>query len=161
MDALTQAKTGVEVERLIGEALAKGPTAGTWGFAHCTDTHGIATVVTSGLFVVGPDYKTPEMADYSEHAGCDVDAAYIAACNPENIRQLLASLAAERAEAVRVREAIKGAIELAKDAHAHWDADRDAKVGKLVMALAGFNPRYDARADALHAALSPSQGETN
>lgn len=52
---------------------------------------------------------------------------------------------------------LAGVIELAKAAHAHWDADRDAKVGKILMALAGWNEGYDWRADALHAAAAAPQ----
>ena len=52
---------------------------------------------------------------------------------------------------------LAGVIELAKDAHAHWDADRDAKVGKILMAMAGWNEGYDWRADALHAAAAAPQ----
>lgn len=52
---------------------------------------------------------------------------------------------------------LAGVIELAKAAHAHWDADRDAKVGKILMAMAGWNEGYDWRADALHAAAASPQ----
>jgi hypothetical protein len=69
-------------------------------------------------------------------------------------------LAAERAEVVRLREALYCAVELARDAHAHWDADHDIKVGKILLSLAGHNPKYDPRADAIHAALATTtQGE--
>jgi len=70
-----------------------------------------------------------------------------------------ALLAAKQEELDKMRGILGGVVELARDAHAHWDGDRDAKVGKLLLALAGHVPRYDPRADALHAALSPSQGE--
>jgi hypothetical protein len=66
----------------------------------------------------------------------------------------LAAIAAKEAEAGRLRGILSGVVELARDAHAHWDGDRDAKVGKLLLALAGHVPRYDPRADALHAALT-------
>jgi len=48
---------------------------------------------------------------------------------------------------------------MAKDAHGHWDEDRDAKVGKHLLALAGANKGYDKRADAIHAAIAAQQGE--
>jgi len=54
---------------------------------------------------------------------------------------------------------LQGIVDLAIEAHAHWDADRDAKVGKILLALAGVSPRYDRRADALHAALASEGGE--
>lgn len=52
------------------------------------------------------------------------------------------------------RDALTGVVELAQEAHAHWDADRDMKVGKILLALAGYSPRYDPRADALHSAVA-------
>lgn len=64
------------------------------------------------------------------------------------------TLASKEAELVRLRGVLSGAVEVARDAHAHWDADQDAKVGKYLLALAGFNPRYDQRTDAIHAALT-------
>lgn len=57
--------------------------------------------------------------------------------------------------------ALGGAVELAREAHAHWDKDRDSKVGKLLLALAGFNSRYDQRADAVHAALTQQNKGVN
>ena len=60
-----------------------------------------------------------------------------------------------KAEIAGLRAVMRGAVELAVEAHAHWDADRDVKVGKIVMALAYPDVRgYDHRADALHAALA-------
>lgn len=58
------------------------------------------------------------------------------------------------AEPDDVRAVLRGVVELAKEALVHWDADRDAKVGKILFALAGVNERYDHRAAALHAALA-------
>ncbi len=49
-------------------------------------------------------------------------------------------------------DVLNGVVDLAKTAHGHWDADRDAKVGKILMALAGWNEGYDHRADAFHEA---------
>lgn len=49
---------------------------------------------------------------------------------------------------------LNGIRELAIEAHDHWDADRDFKAGKIIMALAGRNPEYDERADALTTALA-------
>jgi len=66
----------------------------------------------------------------------------------------LASLAASQAKIGRLRVTLAGAVEVAKDAHAHWDADRDSKVGKILLALAGLNAKYDTRTDAIHAALT-------
>lgn len=65
--------------------------------------------------------------------------------------------AAEK-EAVGLTDAARalmaGVVAMASEAHDHWDADRDMKVGKILLALAGSNPRYDKRSDALHAVLA-------
>lgn len=69
-------------------------------------------------------------------------------------KNALAQLAA-RLQAAQALDAI---VDLAQEAHRHWDADRDAKVGKLLMALSGYSPGYDKRADALHAAMAAQKG---
>lgn len=81
-------------------------------------------------------------------AGEQTMADVIAACNGTEAFGLIMGL----------REALQGAVSMAKDAHGHWDEDRDAKVGKHLLALAGANKGYDKRADAIHAALA-AQGE--
>lgn len=48
------------------------------------------------------------------------------------------------------RELLDGIVDLAVEAYDHWDNDRDANVGKILRALAGLLPGYDARADAFH-----------
>jgi hypothetical protein len=58
------------------------------------------------------------------------------------------------AEIERLRGLLRDCITIAKEAHGHWDADRDSKVGKLLIALSGGLPKYDARIDAIHAALA-------
>lgn len=55
-------------------------------------------------------------------------------------------------------QALDAIVDLAQEAHRHWDADRDAKVGKLLMALSGYSPGYDKRADALHATIAAQKG---
>jgi hypothetical protein len=71
------------------------------------------------------------------------------------VTEARASLGAAQVPSLDV---LRGVIEMAREAHAHWDADRDSKVGKILLALAGFSERYDKRSDALHAALS-QQGD--
>ena len=61
---------------------------------------------------------------------------------------------AKDSEVLVLREALAGAVALAQEAHAHWDADRNSKVGKILLALAGFNAKYDQKADAIHAAIA-------
>lgn len=46
-----------------------------------------------------------------------------------------------------------GALEMMREAYAHWDADREYKVGKILLALIGHNKGYDKRADAWTAAM--------
>ena len=49
---------------------------------------------------------------------------------------------------------LKEIVEFAKQTHRHWDADEDMKVGKRVMALAGYMPdNYDPTTTKLHAAI--------
>jgi hypothetical protein len=57
-------------------------------------------------------------------------------------------------------EALQEVVKLANQAHDHWDNDRDAKVGKILLALSGHMPRYDKRIDAIHAAIAKATGET-
>lgn len=54
------------------------------------------------------------------------------------------------------RTAFDGIAALASEAYKHWDADHDMKVGKILKALSGALPGYDARADAFHAARDAS-----
>ena len=55
-------------------------------------------------------------------------------------------------------EALQEVVKLANQAHDHWENDRDAKVGKILLALSGHMPRYDTRIDAIHAAIAKATG---
>jgi len=55
-------------------------------------------------------------------------------------------------------ESLQEVVKLANQAHDHWDNDRDAKVGKILLALSGHMPRYDKRIDTLHAAIAKATG---
>ena len=57
-------------------------------------------------------------------------------------------------------EALQEVVKLANQTHDHWDNDRDAKVGKILLALSGHMPRYDKRIDAIHAAIAKATGAT-
>lgn len=46
---------------------------------------------------------------------------------------------------------------IAGEAFDAWDADRDSRVGKMLLALAGNKPGYRADIDALHASLAARQ----
>lgn len=54
----------------------------------------------------------------------------------------------------RLLEVLQQVVMLAQEVHDHWDKDRDAKVGKYLMALSGYLPGYDARTDEIHAAIA-------
>ena len=68
----------------------------------------------------------------------------------------------EHLEAINAEllEALESVVAIAKEAHAHWDADRDSRVGKILLALAGANEAYDNRIDWIHAAIAKAKGET-
>ena len=56
-------------------------------------------------------------------------------------------------------EALESFAKIASEAAALWDADQDMKVGKLLLALAGYKPRYRADIDKIHAAIAKAKGE--
>ncbi|MDQ0035464.1 hypothetical protein J2W30_003232 [Variovorax boronicumulans] len=58
-------------------------------------------------------------------------------------------------------ELLRGVDALLREAYEHWDADRELKVGKILLALIGFNKGYDKRADAWCAALKPKPAPLN
>ena len=126
-------------------ALDAGPTPGPWsacgsaGYVQAGEGHPRYTILAVAY---GHDGNHQINAPGSRENG-----QYIAAAHPETIRALLADYD-------RMRDALIGAVAVAREAHAHWDADRDAKVGKLLQALSGYSPRYDPRTDAIHVALA-------
>lgn len=56
-------------------------------------------------------------------------------------------------------EALQMVVTIANEAYDHWDADHDAKVGKILIALSGASQRYDKRIDAIHSAIAKATGE--
>lgn len=62
------------------------------------------------------------------------------------------------AAAPELLAALQEVVMLAREIHEHWDNDRDSKVGKNLLALAGFNPKYDKRMDEIHAAIAKAEG---
>lgn len=122
-------------------ALEAGPTPGPWKWA--ADSR-IATVTTVAEYRIGPDYKTSCQARYDFHAACEIDAAYIAAANPEAIRALLAE-----------RDALLDAVRLAYDAMNY--------LGDVLNGMDAAEPEDVERTapafDAVRAALAQHQGE--
>lgn len=51
-------------------------------------------------------------------------------------------------------DALKSVVQLAEEAYEHWDNDRDAKVGKYLLALSGSLTKYGKRFDAIHEAIA-------
>ena len=57
-------------------------------------------------------------------------------------------------------QAMQMMVQIAAEAHIHWDNDRDAKVGKLLIAMSDKSFLYDHRITSIHKAISKSLGET-
>ena len=60
----------------------------------------------------------------------------------------------------RLLAACKAMTKAANDALGHWDADRDAKVGKLLSAMAGHLKGYRADITEAHAAMAGAERVT-
>ena len=71
------------------------------------------------------------------------NAQHIATFNPRTAEAL-----------VKVALAAEAIVALAAEAHAEWDRDNDARVGKILIALAGGIKGYRPDTDAFHASLS-------
>jgi hypothetical protein len=144
-------------------ALDAGPTPGPWDYgadpclnneaalAICKQNIDAHTKPSSGYFFVVYVGDGRRTALVGHGPDGEANARLIAAANPETIRALLADYD-------RMRDALNGAVAVAREAHAHWDADRDAKVGKLLLALSGYALGYDPRTDAVQTALAQEQG---
>jgi hypothetical protein len=50
-------------------------------------------------------------------------------------------------------EALRQAVAIANEAQDEWDRDNHGRVGKILLALAGFLPKYRPDTDAIHATL--------
>jgi hypothetical protein len=81
-------------------------------------------------------------------------------CRPEltsmyaDVERLRAELAALRAERDALRNLVTLMQERAKEGFRAWDADKDAKAGKVLAALAGMKPGYWPDMDNLHASIN-------
>lgn len=67
----------------------------------------------------------------------------------------LANVAAAEAESAGLREALREVRAFAIEAHAAWDADKEMRVGKMLMALSGMLPGYRPDTDRIDALLAP------
>ena len=54
--------------------------------------------------------------------------------------------------------ALNDAVQIAKVAHEYWDRDKDSKVGRYLMALAGYLPGYSGLTDGVHKAIASAKG---
>lgn len=115
-----QAKTGVEVERLpelvkqLQIALDAGPTDGNWELCYLdTPLEQVGAYVQKCVEVSGgdkyhfirgirPDGVPIDVAHYGNGPTSNINGHWATVTRPENIRQLLAALAAERAEIERL-----------------------------------------------------------
>jgi hypothetical protein len=103
----------------IRKALAMGPTPGPWEVVNETDVFtplgarnaaGVEAVADDGWHIAdcytGPSY-TKEGEEEIPYAEKRANAALIAACDPDTIRQLLAERDVLAAENARLREALR------------------------------------------------------
>ena len=70
-------------------------------------------------------------------------------------------LKALQAEDERLRGLLSQVLSIAAEAREHWDADRDMKVGKLLIALSGRLPGYRTDIDAIVAAAGAGSSAQN
>ena len=114
-------------------------------------------------------------APLGSDGGNSADMAYIATANPAAILELLdmlgetlagrfAAFHASERELMDTRDellaALNDAVQIAKTAHEYWDSDQDSKVGKYLMALAGYLPGYSGLTDGVHKAIASAKGGT-
>lgn len=89
--------------RKIETALAAGPTEGPWK----TDAYGTVKVGRYSLCTPGAGESLSLMAASNK---AKTNAAFIAACNPANTRELLQTLASKEAEIARLRSALNAML---------------------------------------------------
>jgi len=57
-------------------------------------------------------------------------------------------------------DALLMCADVASEVYIHWDNDRNTKVGKYLLALAGNLPRYDNRTDSIHSVIEKTKTGT-
>ena len=90
---------------------------------------------------------------------CDLDA-YRNGPDMWELRPVFASPSAAVQQGETAGAMLQGVHDLLSEAYEHWDADREFKVGKILLALIGHNKGYDKRSDAFRAALASAQPKT-
>lgn len=106
----------------VREALANRPSAGPW-VATLRDpgTFQVATVDNFGVYSRHPDHGG-NAAGFPEH-----DAAFIAKCNPENMRAILAHVEAQAAEIERLTAALKTCVWALRQPLDEWKGECERK----------------------------------
>lgn len=99
-----------------------------------------------------PPFKYEAYPDHFRVSDANDDR--VATCFLEANARKLVKLLNDRAALLRALETL---VKAAGDAYEHWNNDRDAKVGKLLLALSGHLPEYRAELAAAHAALAEAQ----
>jgi len=69
-----------------------------------------------------------------------------------DLKDVVAKLNEQHEENERLRGLLSRVLTIAAEAREHWDADRDMKVGKLLIALSGQLPGYRPNVDEIVAA---------
>lgn len=153
MTAPTQATAREAVEQ-IQEALDANPMEGPWSAAGPSFGDALPRYLNEVVIDDGSD--SPDTVCMCDPAGDPESSAtmdYIAACNPENIRAVLALLAAKQEEVDKMRatgDELVRATNYRQGVMASFHTDGD----KMDFA----NSKYWEAFDAFRAALSPSQG---
>ena len=77
------------------------------------------------------------------------------------IADMQAEIGALRKENRHLLSALEYAVSVAYSAHDYWDKHQDSNVGKYLLALAGWLPGYDKRADAVHKAIEKAKDSSS
>lgn len=91
----------------IEAALAAGPTEGPWERLRWINKTADGEVTGYGWQFTADDYLLPLCTQTGDDEEVDANAAFIAACNPKAMRELLAELARLRAENEALRRPLQ------------------------------------------------------
>lgn len=99
----------------IRQALAMGPTPGPWLFCPTNSGVFVKSERISGYMVEVRHCRTTQ--------DVNADASFIAACDPDTIRELLAERDALAAENVRLREALRAIVDEVSEGLVPYSSD--------------------------------------